>query len=303
MGTAKEGLAMALLRAFAVWLLIIAAETVHGVLRGCQAGCGRLGGTFAMPGYQKPLVAVVDDDNYKLALARHYLTYMGCDAQVFESGLSFLANDSREAACVIMNEEMPGLNGLETFHRMRRDGWFIPVISEGATFNSEEEALEAYRGGQVAHLMCPCRSFEFEDAVRKGLRAAGYCLPPKGVVTLGRDLLTWNGGTVPKLAWAISEGGAFQDLPVLGDALEEAGCTNADVLNHCRQPGEHWRGCWVLDRVHALLLPGTRFDVVECRGCKRRLRVPNDLGELTVRCPRCKHCFDWSRGLSLLFVG
>jgi len=36
-------------------------------------------------------------------------------------------------------------------------------------------------------------------------------------------------------------------LAVLGDALEDAGCTNADILNHCRQPGEHVRGCWALD--------------------------------------------------------
>jgi hypothetical protein len=36
-------------------------------------------------------------------------------------------------------------------------------------------------------------------------------------------------------------------LAVLADALEEAGCTNTDILNHCRQPGEHVRDCWVID--------------------------------------------------------
>jgi hypothetical protein len=36
-------------------------------------------------------------------------------------------------------------------------------------------------------------------------------------------------------------------LAVLADALEEAGCTDADILNHCRQPGVHVRGCWVVD--------------------------------------------------------
>jgi hypothetical protein len=36
-------------------------------------------------------------------------------------------------------------------------------------------------------------------------------------------------------------------LAILADALEEAGCDNADILNHCRQPGEHVRGCWVID--------------------------------------------------------
>jgi hypothetical protein len=36
-------------------------------------------------------------------------------------------------------------------------------------------------------------------------------------------------------------------LAVLADALEEAGCQDADILNHLRQPGSHVRGCWPLD--------------------------------------------------------
>jgi hypothetical protein len=36
-------------------------------------------------------------------------------------------------------------------------------------------------------------------------------------------------------------------LAALADALEEAGCDNADILSHLRQPGEHVRGCWVVD--------------------------------------------------------
>jgi hypothetical protein len=36
-------------------------------------------------------------------------------------------------------------------------------------------------------------------------------------------------------------------LAVLSDALEEVGCDNADILSHCRQPGEHVRGCWLID--------------------------------------------------------
>jgi hypothetical protein len=36
---------------------------------------------------------------------------------------------------------------------------------------------------------------------------------------------------------------------VLADALQDAGCDNEDILAHCRQPGEHWRGCWLLDSI------------------------------------------------------
>jgi hypothetical protein len=61
--------------------------------------------------------------------------------------------------------------------------------------------------------------------------------------------LAWHGGAVPKLAQAIYDGRRFADLPVLADALEEAGCDSADLLAHCRQPGEHVRGCWVVDAI------------------------------------------------------
>ncbi len=59
----------------------------------------------------------------------------------------------------------------------------------------------------------------------------------------------WLSPTVVALAAAIYHQRAFDRMPVLADALEEAGCANADVLLHCRQPGEHVRGCWVVDVV------------------------------------------------------
>jgi hypothetical protein len=39
----------------------------------------------------------------------------------------------------------------------------------------------------------------------------------------------------------------FAAMPILADALEEAGCDNTDILAHCREPGVHVRGCWVVD--------------------------------------------------------
>jgi hypothetical protein len=53
--------------------------------------------------------------------------------------------------------------------------------------------------------------------------------------------------TVKQLTAAIYDDGAFDRMPILADALEDAGCTSQDILNHCRQPGEHCRGCWVVD--------------------------------------------------------
>jgi thioredoxin-like negative regulator of GroEL len=65
--------------------------------------------------------------------------------------------------------------------------------------------------------------------------------------TISPVWLIWNDGLIPKLAHEIAREQRFADLPILADALEEAGCSNADILNHCRQPGEHVRGCWVVD--------------------------------------------------------
>src|SRR5262249_45880859 len=59
--------------------------------------------------------------------------------------------------------------------------------------------------------------------------------------------LRWNGGAVERLARSIHDNRAFDHLPPLADSLEEAGCSNADVLAHCRGLGPHVRGCWVVD--------------------------------------------------------
>jgi hypothetical protein len=57
----------------------------------------------------------------------------------------------------------------------------------------------------------------------------------------------WQGGLLRQLARGIYEERAFDRLPVLGDALEEAGCADEVILAHCRQGGAHVRGCWVVD--------------------------------------------------------
>ena len=62
-----------------------------------------------------------------------------------------------------------------------------------------------------------------------------------------QDWLSWNDGTVRKIAQAIYDERAFDCMPILADALEDAGCDNADMLAHCRGPGPHVRGCWVVD--------------------------------------------------------
>jgi hypothetical protein len=54
-------------------------------------------------------------------------------------------------------------------------------------------------------------------------------------------------GTVLRLAQALYDSRDFRAMPVLGDALEDAGCCDPVILEHCRRPGEHYRGCFLVD--------------------------------------------------------
>jgi hypothetical protein len=75
-----------------------------------------------------------------------------------------------------------------------------------------------------------------------------------GVNEVPSDLFGWNSGCVRQLAQCAYDD---RDLPsgqldttrlaILADALEEAGCTDTDILEHCRSSGPHVRGCWVVD--------------------------------------------------------
>jgi len=64
-----------------------------------------------------------------------------------------------------------------------------------------------------------------------------------------RRWLTWNNSTVTALAQAIYDERAFDRMPILADALEDAGCANQELLGYCRGEGTHFRGCWALDLV------------------------------------------------------
>jgi hypothetical protein len=95
---------------------------------------------------------------------------------------------------------------------------------------------------------------EEECAAQANLIRELFSNPSRAVPAIDPPVRTWNAGTVVRLAEAAYEdrvlpAGTFRldRVAVLADALEEAGCTNADILAHCRGPGPHVRGCWVVD--------------------------------------------------------
>jgi hypothetical protein len=59
----------------------------------------------------------------------------------------------------------------------------------------------------------------------------------------------WRTSTVLLLARQMYESREFSAMPILADALQDAGCNDATILDHCRGPGPHVCGCWVVDLV------------------------------------------------------
>ena len=60
---------------------------------------------------------------------------------------------------------------------------------------------------------------------------------------------SWGMTTAHQLAQQMYDSRDFIAMPILADALQDAGCNNDDILDHCRGPRPHVRGCWVVDRV------------------------------------------------------
>jgi hypothetical protein len=141
--------------------------------------------------------------------------------------------------------------------------------AEDATLADAVAALAAYADAlyAAAHVMGPAAqalaatvadsdtgSTAYWDAYRDEVQVQERLLRcivgnPFRAATTDPERARRNRGTVTGLAEAIYQERAFDRLPVLADALEEAGCTDAELLGHLRDGGTHVRGCWALDSV------------------------------------------------------
>lgn len=79
-------------------------------------------------------------------------------------------------------------------------------------------------------------------------RKHAWCrLPTPANTHIPADVIAWRDGLIRALAQAMYDEDSFDRVNILADGLEEAGCTNIDILDHLRAPGPHVRGCWVVD--------------------------------------------------------
>ncbi len=123
------------------------------------------------------------------------------------------------------------------------DEEFAPNAASYTAFPTGQAA--AYGAAEATAFLTAEAGREWQDALRRDI------FPPERV-KLEEEWLAANDGAVAKVAAAIYEDQDFERLPILADALEEAGCTSKKVLAHLRGPGPHVLGCWPLDLILGL---------------------------------------------------
>jgi hypothetical protein len=112
-----------------------------------------------------------------------------------------------------------------------------------------EENSGQFGIGETTGWLAVGASRESEEAERATQRARYEDLfgTPDQLMTFD---LAWRTELSVSLAQQMYESRDFSEMPILADALQDAGCTNGDMLAHCRGPGpRHVRGCWVVDLV------------------------------------------------------
>ncbi len=127
--------------------------------------------------------------------------------------------------------------------RGRVRGEPIAPLLEPAAFAADEAAWAAAR---VRGRGITSAAFRAENKAQTDLLREVFGCPMRPV-TIEPSWLEWNGRLVHDWAQRIYQDRTLFRLPVLADMLEDAGCTNAEVLDHFRGSGPHVLGCHVLD--------------------------------------------------------
>ncbi len=166
-----------------------------------------------------------------------------------------LVGDERSRAAVDVAERLAG-------------GWASDEERLSA-FGGAEDATESVRSEGAARYHAACAAEDLVYGERLGLFDGWYDASLTGEqgeseepaqAALVRDLFgnpfrpvaadpSWLTSDVIAIADGIYSEKAFDRLPVLADALQDAGCDDEPVVNHCRSNGPHVRGCWAIDLI------------------------------------------------------
>ncbi len=178
-----------------------------------------------------------------------------------------LLTDDRSRAIVQIAEEYSDGNAtrseLDTAYEAARRAVAVPIVSfksvmgtitnytpasvacgagtTGPRFSSRPTTLLA---AVIAETLAGDRSAHGEERKEQAAIFRDLIGNPFRPVTLDPR---WLSSTVLDLARTIYDERVFERMPILGDALMDAGCDNEEIIEHCQGLGPHTRGCWVID--------------------------------------------------------
>jgi FixJ family two-component response regulator len=118
----------------------------------------------------KFIVMIVDDDESVRRAARRLIKSYGFAVETFASAEDFLASGRLdETACLVLDVQMPGLNGLELQSRLIADGYRIPIIFITA-FSDENARAQALKAGALSYLVKPFEEADLLNAINLTLQ-------------------------------------------------------------------------------------------------------------------------------------
>lgn len=181
------------------------------------------------------------------------------DAKASLGDIQVAVNDAREATLETMKTiadaaRVEGLEVQEWTETARHSGKTTPLLAAfSASVVYELPLWQRGNASQITNLI-HLALVNSADALLFGeLKSEGKAVQDQEAIL--RDIRppstmqldTAFHSRTAALAQAIYDEGTFDRMPILADALEDAGCHDAAMLEHCRGPGPHVRGCWVLD--------------------------------------------------------
>jgi FixJ family two-component response regulator len=116
------------------------------------------------------IVMIVDDDESMRKAVRRLIKSSGFAVETFASAEDFLASGRVDAtACLVLDVQMPGLNGLELQCRLITERYHIPIVFITA-YNDENAREQALRAGAVGYLVKPFEEADLLNGINLALQ-------------------------------------------------------------------------------------------------------------------------------------
>ncbi len=123
----------------------------------------------------RPTAFLVDDDDSVRRALQRLLRSAGLGVEAFATAEEFLRSERRPGAgCLVLDQHLPGMSGLELWERLRAEGCALPVVFISA-YEDVHVRDAALRAGAIAFLQKPFEERELLDAVSRALQE-----PPAG---------------------------------------------------------------------------------------------------------------------------